>query len=586
MTPQALLLAALLVAMVAGVVARRLRLDVAILGVLLALLVMGVLEPREAFAGYASPAVVMVAFLYVIASGVRETGAMTRLGNRILGRARGELDAQARLVLPVAGLSAFMNNTPIVAMFLPVLASLGRRINVSASRLFMPLSFASILGGTCTLIGTSTNVVIEGLITKNDLGTLGMFGFAKLGLPVTFAGLLYLLVFGRRLLPRGTDHTEPADVRKYMAMVKVRENAPLVGQTLIQANLRNLPGLFLSRIERGDQIIVAVRPEEVLRGGDILGFVGDLNSVVDLHQIDGLEPAHEEVRPKYSSRRRLIEAVVSPTSPLIGRTIKDAEIRTRYGVVIVAVHRHGHRVEGKLGNVILQSGDTLLLEGPEAFLERHKNSTDFHLVSALHGSAAPNHRRAPVAIGLLLLLVVLLGFGVFAPVVSVMLVAALMGVTRCCTAPQARAAVDWQVLIVIGAAFGIAKAMEKTGLAGQLAQVILHTAAPLGPTALLAGVYLLTVLLTAFLTNIAAAILVFPIALSVTSSAGVSFLPFAASIAVAASCEFSTPIGYQTNLMVMGPGGYRWGDYTRFGGPLTIICGLVTVTLAPLLFEF
>jgi di/tricarboxylate transporter len=306
--------------------------------------------------------------------------------------------------------------------------------------------------------------------------------------------------------------------------------------------------------------------------------------VVDLHQIDGLEPAHEDQRPQYSADRRLIEAVVSPASPLIGQTIKNAEIRTRYGAVIIAVHRHGHRVEGKLGSVVLESGDTLLLEGPESFLARHGSSHEFTLVSALDGTAAPNHERAPVAIAMLVLLIVLLCFPAIEPVVAAMLVAALMGVTRCCTAPQARAAVDWQVLIVIGCAYGIATAMDRTGLAGSLAQVVLSVAMPFGSTALIASIYLVTLMLTSVLSNTAAAILVFPIAVSVSTASGHPFLPFAACIAIAASCEFSTPIGYQTNLMVMGPGGYRWLDYTRFGGPLTIICALTAIALAPFVF--
>lgn len=582
MTWHAFLVAALLAGMVSGVAIRRFRLDVAILGVLLALLLVGVLEPKEAFVGFSSPAVVMVGFLYVIATGLKETGAMARIGNQILGGSRSALSAQARLVLPVAGLSAVVNNTPIVAMFLPVLGSIARRVRVPASKLFMPLSFASILGGTCTLIGTSTNVVIEGLLTDNGLGSLGFLGFAKLGLPVTAVGLLYLLLFGRRLLPDGEARTEPEQVKKYMAMVKVGEGA-LVGKTVEQARLRNLTGLFLSRIERADEVLTA-RPDTRLEAGDVLGFVGNLESVVDLHQIDGLEPANEEQRPTYSTQRQLIEAVMSHTSPLIGLTIKDAKIRTRYGVVIVAVHRHGHQLRGKLGSIVLEAGDTLLLEGTDTFLERNKDSVDFHLVAALEGTAAPRHERAPVALLLLGVLIVLLGLRVTSPVVAIMLVAALMGISRCCTAPQARRAVDWEVLIVIGSAFGIARAMAKTGLAETLAKLVLSAAQPFGTVALLAAVYLLTTILTAFITNIAAAILVFPIALSVTQATGHPFLPFAACMAVAASCEFSTPIGYQTNLMVMGPGGYRWADYTRFGGPLTILCGLVAVGLTPWLF--
>jgi di/tricarboxylate transporter len=584
MTVPAIILAAVIVAMIAGVALGRFRIDVAILGALLVLLLAGILDARRAFVGFASPAVITVAFLYVVATGLEETGAMIRIGNRLIGRATSALSVQARIAVPVAALSAFINNTPIVAVFLPVVGGISRRIGVAPSLLFMPLSFAVVLGGTCTLIGTSTNVVIEGLVTNANLAGLGMFGFAKLGVPVTVAGVAYLLLFGRKLLPKGEERSSE-DVRKYMAVVKVSPGAPLAGKTVAEANLRNLPGLFLSRIERGDQVIVAVGPNEKLEGGDILGFVGNLDSVVDLHKIQGLEPAHEEIRPKYRHDLRLIEAVISPMSPLIGRTIKDAEIRTRYGAVIIAVHRHGHRVEGKLGSVVLQAGDTLLLEAPAAFADRHKASVDFHLVSMLEGSAIPRHDRAYVALAILVGLIALLALRVFPAEVSAMLAAAAMGVTRCCTAPQARAKVDWSVLIVIGAAFGLSDAMQSTGLAATASKLVLAIGQPLGAVGLLAAVYLITALLSAFIHRAAAVALVFPIALSVTTAAGYPFTPFAAIMAIAASCEFSTPIGYQTHLMVMGPGGYRWADYTRYGGPLTILCGVVAVGLAPLMFD-
>lgn len=619
MGPEAWLVAGLVILMLALLGSGRFPADMVVLGIVLVLLVCGIITPAEALLGFSNPGVITVALLYVVATGLKETGAMTMLTAPLLGRPRSVLAAQARLVLPVAGLSAFVNNTPIVAMFLPVLSGLARRTGIPASRLFLPLSYAAILGGVCTLIGTSTNVVTAGLIHGHNLRAadaperlpeMGMFTISAVGLPVAGAGVAYMLLAGRRLLPaRSDDRRHGPSPRQYATAMRIGPDCPIAGRSVEGAGLRHLPGLFLSRIERAETTIVAVGPEEVLRIGDTLVFVGALDSVVDLQKIRGLVPVAEEHaadppadaaasgRGNGHARRarmKLVEAVISPASPLVGRSVREGGFRTRYGAVIIGVHRHGQRVPGKIGDIVLRPGDTMLIEAEPDFARRHQDSGDFYLVSELDGPAAPRHDRAYAALAVFIAMVLLLTLGaVNLPgalgslpdeMVLAMTAAGLMIALRCCTAAQARAAIDLQVLLVIAASFGVGRALESTGLAALAARAITDLAVPLGITAILAAVYIVTLVTTALINNNAAAVLMFPVIVQIAQDQSVPFTPLAVCMVLAASCEFVTPIGYQTNLMVMGPGGYTWRDYARYGGPLTLLCGVVAVGVARLLY--
>jgi len=599
---QPILTGLLIVLMIGTMAMGRYGADLIMMGVLLILLLAGILEPQEAIAGFANQAVITVAMLYIVATAMRETGAMARITAIVLGRPKSERSAQMKLALPVAFMSAFINNTPIVAMFLPTLSTIAKRCSFSPSKLYMPLSFASILGGVCTLIGTSTNVVVAKLLDdqhligpSGELLQFNMFTLAKVGLPIAVIGLLYILIFGRKLLP---DRISPIDDAQahdegYHAALRVESNSPIVGKTVEEADLRDLPGLFLARIEREHTTLGAVSPTERIHAGDVLVFVGQLDSVVDLQQIKGLVPStlphsdesiDEQSDPHYRPNLRISEAVVSNNSSIAGLTIKESGIRTRYGAVVVAVRRQGQRLTGKLGEIRLRAGDTLLLEAPPGFGNRFATTGDFYLVNERITPAALRHDRAWIALAVLALLVVILSFGVLPPMTAAMLAAGLMVATRCCTGPQARRGVDYQILIVIGAAFGIGTAMTKTGLASDIAHTIVQAVQALGPWGLLAAVYAITSVFTATMTNNAAAVLMFPIAIAIAAEQHYNPMPFIVAITVAASCEFSTPIGYQTNLMVMGPGGYKWIDYTRFGLPLTLICGITCVLLAPYAF--
>jgi len=592
LSSDAWILAGVLVVMVAGLICGRFGADLVLLGGLGVLLLTGVLTPADAVTGFAQPAVVTIAVLYVVAAGLRETGAMTKMTAMLLGKPSALWVAQLRLSVPVAIASALVNNTPIVAMFLPVLSDWAKRHNLSVSRLFMPLSFAAILGGMCTLLGTSTNLLVHGLVLEhaNEEGVeaMGMFTIAWVGIPAALVGIGYIVIAGRFLLPNRDERTfDLTNPRQYTTAMRVDSEAGVIGQSVEQAGLRHLPGLFLARIERDEETIHAVAPSQLLRAGDRLVFVGVLGSVRDLQRIKGLSPIPGDERaellgPRHASR--LIEAVVSQGSPLLGMSIRQASLRTRYGAVVIAAHRQGERIDGRLGDVRLRAGDTLLLETSGDFAERYRDSQDFYLVNELPGAAAPRHARAPIALAILAGMVGLITFDPDRAMAYALAAALGMVLLRCCTGPDARRSVDWQVLTVVGSAFGFATAMEHTGLASVLAGSLVDWSSSFGVWGLLAAVYVLTAFFTSIITNNAAAILMFPVALETARDNDLPLLPFAVCVAVAASAGFATPMGYQTNMMVMGPGGYRVSDFLRFGLPLTVLVGIVTVALAPLMY--
>lgn len=571
-------------------VLNRIGTDVVIVGGVTLLVLLGVLTPTEAVAGMANEGMLTVAALFVVVAGLRETGGVSMLGQRLLGRPRSLLVAQVRLMLPVAGFSAIMNNTPLVAMLIPAVTEWAKQNRLSVSKLMIPLSYAAIFGGTCTLIGTSTNLVVNGLWIEHfpDREPIGMFQIALVGLPCAAVGIGYLLIFSRWLLPDRKPPLAPQeDPRAYTVEMSVEKNAPLVGKTIEQAGLRHLPGLFLAEIEREGQVMPAVGPQQTLLAGDRLVFVGVVDSIVDLHRIRGLTPATDQVfkldAPR--SRRCLIEAVVSDSCQAVGQTIRDSQFRTVFNAVVIAVARNGERLNQKIGDIVLKAGDTLLLEAHPNFAQQQRNSRDFYLVSRIEDSNPPRHEKAFVAFAILVGMIIAITFFGVSTLVGAMTAAGLMIITRCVSGNVARKSVEWQILIVIAAAFGLGRALEITGAASAMAHALVSVAAD-NPWIVLIMIYGMTMLFTELITNNAAAVLVFPIAYAISVELGVDFTPFAMTIMMAASASFSTPIGYQTNLMVLGPGGYRFTDYFRIGIPLNLTMWAITSVLAPLIWPF
>ncbi len=582
----------LTIAVVAGVLGvltfTRLAADMVFLGGVTILLLTGVLDARSAFGGLANQGLITVAVLYVVVSGLQETGGIHWIVQRVLGRPRSLAHAQLKLMSPVAVLSAFMNNTPVVAMLIPAVNEWARKFGLSNSKLMIPLSYAAILGGTCTLIGTSTNLVVNGLLVDRTDHGLRMFDLAWVGLPVALVGIAFILLTTRWLLPdRRPPMQELTDPREYSVEMLVDPEGPLVGKSIESAGLRHLSGMFLAEIDRNGDILPAVAPQEKLQGGDRLVFVGVVESVVELQKIRGLTPATDQVfkLEGHRSERIMIEAVVSGSCPVVGQTIRDGRFRSRYDAVVIAVARNGVRLGGKIGDIVIQPGDTLLLEAKQAFIDQQRNSRDFFLVSQIRDSSPPRHERAPVALAMLGVMVVTAGIGVLSMLEAALVAAAGMLLTGCCTVENARRNIDWSVLLVIAAAFGLGAAMEQTGVALMVAQNVIHAAGD-APLLNLVAVYLLTAGFTAVITNNAAALLMFPIAMALSADLGVSIMPFAVAIMLAASASFATPIGYQTNLMVYGPGGYHFSDFMRIGLPLNLVTALVAVAVIPLVWGF
>ncbi|GAB6067564.1 SLC13 family permease [Methylothermus subterraneus] len=579
MTVEAWIAIAVVIACVGGFVLTSLSAELILVGGVSVLLLSGVLTPKQALAGLANEGMVTVALMYILAAGLRETGAVDFLTQYVLGRPQSQRGAVARLILPVAAVSAFLNNTPVVAAFLPAVIDWAKRLKISPSRLLIPLSYAAILGGTVTLIGTSTNLAVNGLLLSRGDPGFGLFDLTGVGLITLGVGALYLIVFSPWLPARVPVHEVFENAKEYTVEMLVEENGPLVGKSIEQAGLRHLPGLYLVEIVRDGEILAAVGPYERLQGGDRLVFAGVVDAVVELQRFRGLRPCTDQTfypRDKEHRERVLVEAVVSPRCALVGKTIREGRFRMTYGGSVIAVAREGRRIQGKIGDIRLQAGDALLLDVRPPFLERHRNSTDFLLISPISDYVPIRHERAWLAWAILSAVVLIASTGLLSMLKAALVGAGLMLVTGCCSLGSARKSLDGQVLLSIAASFGIGTALEVTGAAAQIAQEFLRLADGT-PWLTLAVIYGVGSLLTEIVTNNAVAVILFPIVTALAEKLGVDAKPLLLALMFSASASFATPIGYQTNLMVYGPGGYRFTDFLKFGLPLNILAGIATI---------
>lgn len=571
-------------------VATDLPADIVFIGGLGLLLLGGVLDPDTALAGFGSQGLVTVGALYVVVAGLQEAGGLQIISRWIPGNTSSPDLGRIRLMLPVGAMSAFLNNTPVVAMFIPVVINWCRRHKLSPSRFLIPLSYASILGGMCTLIGTSTNLVVNGLYLQKFGGSgLRMFEIGLLGLPCAVAGMGFMLWRGKHLLPdRQAADDLFGSAKSFTLELLVDAPCEWIGKPFAQSDLVDVPGGYLVELTRGEKVISPVPVAETVAEGDQLLYSGNLETIRTLLQLKGVKLAAESQfdMATMPRDRRLVEAVVSHTCPMVGKSMREGRFRQFYNAVVIAMARNGERLRGSLRDIPIKAGDVLLIESHAGFVPRQRDSGDFYLIHTLDEEVTPKApAKATMAFAILVGMVLAAGFGWLSMLKASMLAAGLMLATGCCTPARARRHIEWHVLMVIGAALGIGLALDQSGAAGAVAHLLLGVAGG-SPWMALVLVYIVTVLFTEVITNNAAVALVFPIAVSTAETMQVSPLPFIFCLMIGGSASFATPIGYQTNLMVYGAGGYQFRDYLRVGIPMSLVVGVVAVFLAPQIWPF
>ncbi len=607
--------------------------DAVLCGGLALLVACGIVSLDAALDGLGNPGLAAVGVLFAVAEGLRQTGAVEYAGRQLLGRPSGVASAVLRVTAPAAVVSAVLNNTPVVAAALPVVSDWAKRHGMSPSKVLMPLSFAAVLGGMCTLVGTSTLLVLDGELRKlvGPDGVrhpgLELFDITWVGLPCAILGVAYLAFASNWLLPERTPAGENLrDTREYAVEMTLQPGSPMVGETVEGAGLRHLPGAYLLEIVRDapaaetpgagapadrpapeqdgppgaaagppraaiveEQVLAAVGPNERLRAGDRLVFVGAVDSVKDLRRLPGLTPAADQTfkldaPARGQGARQLVEAVVSDGYPFLDRTVRESRFRTQYNAAIIAVARGGTRVPGKIGDIRLRPGDTLLLEAPPGFVTLRRFGEHFFLVSGVADSVPPRFHKAWIARIILAAMIAAMFFGV-APALAAAVACGAMIFSRCMLISEARRAVDWSVLITMAAGLGLGAALHSSGTDDYLAHYLSGFAGA-NARGQLATVFLLTAVLANLITAKAAGVLMFGIAVAVADGLNLEPLPFVIAVMAAASGVFAGPVGFQTNLMVYGPGGYRTSDYLRLGLPLTGLVFAVSMAVIPLVWPF
>lgn len=563
--------------------------DVIALGALAVVVAIGAVSGDQLLALFSNSAPITIGAMFILSAALERTGVMdslargfTKVAGRSLVRALGLL---ALIVIP---LSAVSNNTPVVVVFLPMLMAYSRETGVPASKLLIPLSFLAILGGTTTIIGTSTNILVSGLATDMGQPAFGIFEITKMGVLYAVFGAAYLLVFGPRLLPdRPTLSAllSSKDTRSFCSQAVVKEGSSLDGKTLPETSFGKSLTVRVFEVIR-DGLRVSDTPIDllVLRGRDVLVLKGSARDVAAIQEAGDLSFT-EKGEGTPAREVRLVEAIIGPHSRMLAHKIRDLRLRRRYGVVAAALHRRGQNLLDNFLDIPLEFGDTILFEGPEANLARLREEDDF--LSLNETVERPFRKRlAPLAVGALAFVMIFSATGIL-PIVSAAIIAAVVVVlARCLDPSEAYESIDWPILFLIVGMLGLGKSLETTGAASLVAGHIAAMIGPMGPVFLLAATYLIATILTEMVTNNAVAIILTPIAINMASAAHLDSRPFLVAVMFAASASFCSPIGYQTNTYVFGAGGYKFSDFAKIGIPLNLLLFATAVTLIPIFWPF
>ncbi len=560
---------------------------------LLAILFLGifnVLTPGEILAGLGNVQVAIILLLLALGDMIRKTAIIERLFDRLFRSARSYNGFLSRMMLIVAAFSSFLNNTPLVAIMMPYVHNWCKRNNYSPSKFLIPLSYAAILGGSITLIGTSTNLIVAGMVDEQtiipDLKPVQMFDFIYVGVPMVFIGFFYILLIGKKLLPDrkpGSDE-EQTGTRIYFIEARVRTGSYLVGKSVGKTNLRNLKGLLLVEIVREGYSIEGSNRDTIISEDDILVFAGDTQKIADLVETEKGLVVPEVGMLSRAKKAEVVELVVSQNSALIGKEVHEVNFRAKYDAAVLAVHRNAEHISTKIGKVELRAGDVLLVYAGSAFNSRTQLSQDFYFISRIKDYVKVESYKVYILLGGLGLSVLLSALNIISLFHGLLILIVLAMIFKITTPKDFPRSLDYNLALIIVLSLALGTAMVKTGAAEFIADGIISLFLPLGKIGVLFGIYFITTILAAYITNKAAVGIIFPIALTIASTLNVSPLPFVLTVAYASAANFMTPIGYQTNLMVYGPGNYSFTDFFKIGAPLTILYMITTVTILSLLY--
>jgi len=568
----------------------KLRVDVVALMVLLTVGLAGLVDKKEVFAGFSNSAVITVWAVYIVSGGLFKTGVADYLG-RIILRLAGDSEMRLIAVIMIAcgSMSAFMNNVGATAMLLPAVVSISWQTKIPVSKLLIPLSFSSLLGGGLTLIGTPANILATNIVTDKGLPTFGFFDFAPVGLAVFVAGILYMMFVGRHLLP---VRTPPADrkisnrLRSYIFEARVLPEGKLAGVSLFESRLGADYDITVVSIIRGNKTKKTLHRNTVIMADDLLIMEGSIDKLIQAKDVLGLVLESEQeaqIEEIDESQGDMIEATLAPRSSMVGLTLESVQFRDRFGFTVLAVQRHGEILTKRLRGIRLQFGDNLLLQGPRDRIPSLQQGNDFLILEEVKVEKSLRHKM-PISVGILVTVIVLVIFAKFDISMAMVMGAVAMVLTGCLTINEAHESIDWRTVFLVAGMLPLGAAMESTGTARYIADLMLSAIGDLGPMWALGGIYLLAALITQPMSNAAAMVLVVPIAIDTAISLGANHLAFVLAVVVGGVTSFLTPVGHKANVLVFGPGGYKFFDYARVGTLLTVVLFIVTMIVLPYFF--
>lgn len=584
MTAEMIFVAVMIVIMLFLLLFEVMRADFTVFSFLVLFLLSGVISTEQALSGFSNVGMLTVLLLFIVAGAIQKHGIIENFVNRILRDSKSPRKSMFKLLAPVAFASGFLNNTPIVVTLTPIIKDWCQKNDISPSKFLVPLSYMTILGGTVTLIGTSTTLIVHGLLIQAGMEGFSFFQLSVVGIPITILGLIYILSVGYSLLPNNLGAKEQIreEVKEFLAEAVIGKEYEYIGAHVIDAAAKSFKNVYIIEIIRGDERIFPVTPTTLIKEGDQLLFSGTLNTIADVQKQKGVNVntgTDDTLESLNNDDNHLVEAVVSHQSSMVSHSLKSSVFRNKYNAGVIAVHRNNERIKSRVGDIIMKPGDTLLMLCGENFLREHLHSSDFYVVTSVTPPQSLKQSRVKgwIAITLLLAMVSSVTFGLLTMFEAMLIAVIILLAFKFIDAEEAFSYVQVNVLLLIASAFGVGAALTESGLAQLIAENMVDVARPFGIIGILLILYLVTNIFTELITNSAAAVLMFPIALEIAEQMNVDYIGLIILIAIASSASFITPIGYQTNLIVYGPGGYKFTDYIKVGTPLSLIT-MVTAT--------